>query len=360
LVDSEIKKHYNAFWDRTCHERATLFLSVRTGAEEFPIPKDTDEQWAGIGYKLSEMEWKRRNVSYAADGYPNMWVNLGPGVLSAMLGSGFKFAPDTVWFGEGSELGDLREVGNLALSPDAAMNRLVLDMTRAFCEAANGKFIVGITDIGGVMDVLASFRGTENLLYDLYDNPNDVDYARNVLDALWERAFAESYAILEAANKGAMTAWIPIWCSKRWFPLQCDFSAMISPDSFKRFVLPSIERHAKYLDHSIYHLDGPGELPHLDALLAIPELDGIQWVPGAGNLSAGDPAWFPVYEKIQRARKNIVVTETLTKEQMLFLFENLSQEGLFICSGAESIEEAKEIEIKAKEIHKRKSFNQLK
>jgi len=51
------------------------------------------------------------------------------------------------------------------------------------------------------------------------------------------------------------------------------------------------------LDYAFYHLDGKGEIPHLDQLLALDRLRGIQWVPGAG---APDPEEWP--ELLKRIR----------------------------------------------------------
>jgi hypothetical protein len=42
---------------------------------------------------------------------------------------------------------------------------------------------------------------------------------------------------------------------------------------------------SRHVERTIYHLDGPGALRHLDRLLAIPELDCAQWIQGA-DLSA--------------------------------------------------------------------------
>ena len=43
--------------------------------------------------------------------------------------------------------------------------------------------------------------------------------------------------------------------------LQCDFSYMISPNMFKRFVVPDLTACCDHLDYGFYHLDGKGELP---------------------------------------------------------------------------------------------------
>ena len=61
--------------------------------------------------------------------------------------------------------------------------------------------------------------------------------------------------------------------------LQCDLSYMISPQMFGRFVLPELAASCRRLGNPAYHLDGPGEIPHVDMLLSIPELRAMQYVP---------------------------------------------------------------------------------
>ncbi|MAG13144.1 MAG: trimethylamine corrinoid protein 2, partial [Spirochaetales bacterium] len=76
-----------------------------------------------------------------------------------------------------------------------------------------------------------------------------------------------------------------------------------------------------------YHLDGPGALRHLDALLDIKELDAVQWVPGAGN--EGFSRWIDVYKKIQAAGKSMQIT-SLQISEIALMFENLRPEGVYI------------------------------
>ena len=74
---------------------------------------------------------------------------------------------------------------------------------------------------------------------------------------------------------------------------------------FEEVFLPGIVNECRFLDRSIYHLDGPAALRHLDSLLAIPELHAIQWVPGAGREDFA--RWIPVYQKVQAAGKAVQV-----------------------------------------------------
>jgi hypothetical protein len=80
---------------------------------------------------------------------------------------------------------------------------------------------------------------------------------------------------------------------------------MVSKQMFDDVFLPGIVNECRFLDRALYHLDGPGALRHLDSLLAIPELEAIQWVFGAGNEGFG--RWVSVYRKIQAAGKGIQV-----------------------------------------------------
>lgn len=56
---------------------------------------------------------------------------------------------------------------------------------------------------------------------------------------------------------------------------------MIGTDMFEEFVLHTLQRDCLALTNTLYHLDGEGELRHLDRLLSIPALKAVQWVPGA-------------------------------------------------------------------------------
>ncbi len=76
---------------------------------------------------------------------------------------------------------------------------------------------------------------------------------------------------------------------------------MISPQMFKRFVLPDLMVCCDELDFAFYHLDGKGQIPHLDILLSIENLRGIQWIPGDGQPPPEN--WLPLLKRIRDAGK---------------------------------------------------------
>jgi 5-methyltetrahydrofolate--homocysteine methyltransferase len=103
---------------------------------------------------------------------------------------------------------------------------------------------------------------------------------------------------------------------------------------FDEFVKPELQASCKRLKNAFYHLDGVGQLPHLDSLLAIPELKGIQWVPGDGK--PGTTHWPEVYRRIRKAGKLIQVWKDENGLRTLdVLAEQLgSAEGIVVLGGA--------------------------
>ena len=104
---------------------------------------------------------------------------------------------------------------------------------------------------------------------------------------------------------------------------------MLSNDMFKEFVLSDLLELTEFLEKSIYHMDGPGEIPHLDHLLSIPRLNAIQWTAGAGAPDVTDVCWFEMYDKIQAAGKSLVLFVE-KPEQMEQLVKHLSPRGVFL------------------------------
>lgn len=90
--------------------------------------------------------------------------------------------------------------------------------------------------------------------------------------------------------------------------LQSDFAYMISPSMFTRFVLPDLNACCEKMEHAFYHLDGVGQIVHLESLLALPRLRGIQWVPGYDKPPCEE--WLPLLARIRAAGKLCQVTVT--------------------------------------------------
>jgi hypothetical protein len=108
---------------------------------------------------------------------------------------------------------------------------------------------------------------------------------------------------------------------------------------FDEFFLPGLIEECRHLEASIYHLDGPAALRHLNSLLEIPELNAIQWVYGAGNGRASD--WIPVYQRCQQAGKGIQIF--LEPDEVPVMMEHLRPEGVWMSVSVSDRREAEEV-----------------
>jgi len=122
--------------------------------------------------------------------------------------------------------------------------------------------------------------------------------------------------------------------------LQCDFSVMISPRHYEKFVLPELEECTSFYDNSTYHLDGQEQIRHLDLILSVKRLDNIQWTHVAGQPQMSN--FINVFQRIQRAGKGLVLAPDL--EEVPVLLKNLSHKGLIIVvSGLDNIDDANDL-----------------
>ncbi len=239
---------------------------------------------------------------YVGDSFPCAWPNFGPGVMAAFLGARLDTGNDTVWF-HPPEHKPIDQC-SFTYDPENAWLQRVRDIMQAALARWQGLVQVSMTDLGGNLDILSSFRPGEELLFDLYDHPDEVKRLTWEAHELWQRYFGELNGVLQPVNPG-YTAWTPIFSETPYYMLQCDFCYMIGPDMFDEFVKPELAATCAKIDHAFYHLDGPGQLPHLDSLLEIDELDGVQWIPGDGARPITE--WPEVHRKISDAGKKIQI-----------------------------------------------------
>ncbi len=295
-----IEQDWGAWWEGDL-DRALVVL-------ETLVPLDDPGDWAqftkfGLDTPVDAIidNWQHilEATRWHGDAYPKWWVNYGPGVMAAFLGSKPSWTPDTTWFWP---LEGIHGLDDFHLRYDAANPwwQRIQAVTKQAVERWGNQVLVGITDIGGNLDILASLRGSDRLLLDLSDAGDEVARLVSEITPLWLQYYDMLYNVTSSVSRGN-ACWGPCWSPGKGYMLQCDFSYMISPRMFKRFVMPDLTACCDHLDYGFYHLDGKGEIPHLDHLLSIKRLRGIQWQPGDGQPLADK--WLDLLAKIRDSGK---------------------------------------------------------
>ena len=306
---ARICDRYRAFWNHTSPTPLIpVTLTGRDPGRPQPAAPVLSQQTAldlsfSAEAMIDRLDYELSRTEFLGDAFPHVNMDcFGPGVLAAFLGAVPDNRTGRIWF-HPREVLPLSQL-HFTYDPENIWWNRVRDLYRAAAERWGGEVIMGMVDLGGILDVLAVFRGTENLLMDLYDEPDEVHRLVDELHELWMRYYTELCG-LRAPDCPGCTDWSGIFSERPSYILQSDFSYMIGNDLFREFVLGDLRRFIREIPNTIYHMDGPGELRHFDDLLKPEDLNAIQWVPGEGNPT--QEHWPEVYTKLAAAGKGTQV-----------------------------------------------------
>ncbi len=287
---------------------------------------------------VERLDYRFSSWHYCGDAFPHLFPNFGPGVAAAFFGAVPENSVEngTVWFHAPEPAPEIAEL-DFHLDRQHPWYLRIRDFLRACNERWQGAVQVGMTDLGGNLDILSSFRPGEQLLLDLYDAPAEVQRLNWRQHELWWQAFAEFDACLRPGNPG-WSAWSSLFSSRPSYIFQCDFSYMISPEMFAEFVMPELAAAFRKVPNPVYHLDGPGELPHLDQLLANPDLKCVQWVPTKPRFAE----WCDMYKRIRAAGKLVQIAGPI-EDLALIAAEMGSLEGFAWTGACANLDQAKDL-----------------
>lgn len=344
------------YWNKENHDRPILNLTApKDGykkSAEIVTPEILKERWMDTEYVIKKARESMESTYFAAEAFPLLWPNLGPDIFGATYGGDIVFEETTSYATQ--LIKEWEEDKKLVFNTKNNWWEKMVQMTEYITADAKGDYMVGITDLHPGMDGLVTLRGPENLCMDIYDCPELVKERNFEMFEGFKQQLDTLYSIT-TKNLSGSTNWMGIWHPEKWYVTSCDFSCMISESMFEEFVLPELKAEIDYLGgNTIYHLDGPGALKHLDALLEIPNLAGIQWVYGAGQPTAAH--WVNVLKKIQNAGKLIQIGTTI--KDLDVLVEEIKPEGVmyWLCEDFASEEDANNLVKKVEGAYKKKFY----
>lgn len=335
--DDVMREHIEA-----SHRKTTLWWECRNTSpvlgiglrrQNFPVSRANDF-WPDIYHEpdfpclVTEQIRLVNACAFGGDAAPTLAGNYGsrgtPMILSLFLGATPKFDDQTIWCDP--IIGDIKDFAP-SFDPQNPWLRRSLHLFQEQTRAISAGILPCIPGIGDCLTNLSGLRGVQDLLFDVIDAPREIHRIREIMIPAFVEAYQMFCAQYPAAVPGTAT-WLS-WAPGTTYPVQCDFSTLLSPDMFKEFVLPEVEYLSDYIEYMCWHLDGPDELKHLDILLECPHIKAIQWLPGAGQPMPADEKWRPVIEKILKAGKAVTLGAS-SLEQARALVECYPHPGLCI------------------------------
>jgi hypothetical protein len=326
----QTEARFAAWWQGEVLDRPPVTLGVKPSrAAKRPQKSHASlrERWMDVEYNvacaIAEMEAR----DFVGDSLPIYMPNIGPEITATLFGCDLDFGEHTSWSHPIIHNADeWKRVLERAADFQNPYWQAVEAMTDLALQNCDNCYLVGITDLHGNWDILAALRDPQMLCMDVFDCPETVAKVANHVATGFVQAFERLYEKIAAHGQGS-TTWLPFYHGGRGYVPSCDFWCMVSDETARELILPSILTEMQTLERSIFHLDGPQALRHLDILLEIPQLSAVQWVYGAGAGPAS--RWIETYQKIQRSGKSFqLIAETA--DDALRVLETIGPRGVWL------------------------------
>jgi hypothetical protein len=336
----DIKDKWTSFWNNELEEPLFAVTAPKPGVKTISKPTTRNIIEAIIADDISPLaeqiiEWRDSHDFFGA-AIPFFYLEFGPDHFSALVGGDLEWnpdSPDTTW----SKQPFITDINNTEIKfckKSKWWERTVKFITE-LREACDDKVLIAAPTLVSNLDCLCAIRGTQELLLDMVMNPEGVNTALEQINCAHKQIADALHELVGASEYGSITRH-GVYSPQRAGVIQCDFSAMISPEMFEGFVIPSIVKETKSYDHCTYHLDGPDAIRHLELICNLDQIGIIQWVAGSGNAATTD--WTDLHVKIDNLGKGQILWGKA--DYMRVLAEKLNSRKLFFIHTASSLEDA--------------------
>ncbi|MCC7360810.1 MAG: hypothetical protein IT317_15110 [Anaerolineales bacterium] len=295
--------YWRAYWDHQIIDRPVVVAwAPKDPAHPVKRPSLLTRSGGDYAAALARFEHWAANTYFAGEAVPSMDCWFGPDQMAAFMGAPLTYAEDDETSWTTPIVTDWNKV-RLALdeTPGTPWPELLKFIRLAAAQGA-GKYILSTLDMHTNMDAIRGLRGTQEMCFDAIDHAAELDEAMRQVRALYAPVYEGVYEAGRMAERGTYS-WLSAYCEQRFATTECDVICLFSVKHARRFILPALEEEFEYLDHTIYHFDGPSALHHMDDILAFKKIDAIQWVPGDGQPKTFE--WMDLLHKIQAAGKGL-------------------------------------------------------
>jgi len=321
------RERWAAFWRGTSPRPMLHAIRPKSGVTPVARPRPYDCAFGDLDPLIEQaLSWAATH-DFLADAIPSFMITFAPDHFAALLGAEIKRSDEgrTNWVEPCLTSLDDAEI---EFRRDGRWWRRTVECIERFRDRCDGKLVITGTHFQGGLDCLVAMYGTQNLLMDLGLAPEKVRRALAQVDIALAEARAALAEALDVSTWGSLNRF-GMYSSGIIDVPQCDVSCMMSAEMFDEFELPSLTKEIENTDASVYHLDGPDALQHLDSLCSIEQLDMIQWMPGEGYY---DDDWSELNSRIDSLAKGQIfqgyyklaaadierISETYTSRKLFF------------------------------------------
>ena len=327
---AEAARRWQAFYAGEIIDRPVVVVTAPRDGYPRPRPITYHDKVFGDLDEIADRALANVEATFwGGEAVPTFYPSFGPDEIAVFTGAELRWSPDSPETNWSVPFVDSWEAAlPLRLRADHPLWQRLLALYRRAAGRLAGRAVLVAPDLHTNMDLLSAVRGPQRLCLDLLDCPELIDRAMADARALFRELWSALTAAGRMGETGYATEGHAIYSTDGSATLQCDFSIMMSPAMFRRWVLPALEEEAELVRHVVYHWDGPGALVHMPDLLASPGLHALSFVPGDGH---GVPAdWVELHKRIQAGGKAVHVWGT--PEECQRVHRELRPEKVFYCT----------------------------
>jgi hypothetical protein len=286
------------------------------------------DRWFDAEYQVDSFLQSLKGQQFLAESFPVFWPNLGPEVYSAFHGSELTYQEVTAYSIPLVKSWD--DLSKVRFDPENPYYKKIDEMTGLALQRCSGKALIGYTDLHGGIDCAAAWRDPQELCLDVIEEPGKVHELLRLATEHFQSVYDRYNTRLSAAGQPSVT-WMRIPTPGKMHIPSCDFSSLISSPLFEEFILPSLREEVRGMTHNIFHVDGRGVARNLDSILALPEVQAIQWVQGVGT-DRPIMQWTSLIKRIRAAGRSVVID--LQPSELEAFIAEFPREGIFLCIDA--------------------------
>ena len=321
---SHIEERLKNWWEFGEQEHPCIVVNaLQNNHEPIPYTEDLAKFWSNVDFVIDRQMKIIDNTNYYCDAVPFHYVDFGASAMAGILGAEMEYVnKEAVW--PLSYIQTIEEVLDVVIERNSFTYRTIMEITRRSVNHSKEHHFVTPYALGGPADNIAGIYGTQQFLMDMVQKPEKMKKSMEHMKKVWIEAFNEIIDVIKKSGNLGYCGWAEIWAPGTTFPIQEDFSYMISAEMFREFCIPHIADIADAMEYPLYHLDGVTH--HIDSLLELEQLKVIQWDPGPGKEKLR--LWYDFFKHILSSGKSIQVYGMV--EEIEELTSNIGSRGVLV------------------------------
>jgi hypothetical protein len=243
----------------------------------------------------------------------------------ATLGCKMKVLPGTIVAEE--KFLSWEEAEKIAFDKNSPWFKKYLDFTAALVKRAAGRYPVSPSAVNGPIDYVVDLRGHEQTVIDLMLEPERAVPLLEKMAAFFVDVTKELWNHIPLFHGGYYDAMYNLWAPESIIRFQEDALAVLSPDLYEKYLKPVDSRVTANFGSAFMHLHATSMIA-LDQILDIPTIRCLE----INNDVGGPPvSWLaPYLQKVQKAKKPLLIRGSFTPEEMRMLMDCLEPAGLYL------------------------------